>query len=255
MIWITGASSGLGKQLAIDVAKAGATPVLFARNEERLHEVKQTIESAGGTAYIYKLDISKTEAIEASVKDVVGKVGTMDILINNAGFALFEYADQTAPHENQEMFAVNVLGLMAMTNAALPFMKKENSGHIINIASQAGKLATPKSSVYSATKHAVLGYTNSVRLELADTAIKVTAVNPGPIRTPFFERADQEGSYVKNIEKFMLAPEFVSSEIIKVIKKPKRELNLPKWMGVATKMYQLMPSLVEKLAGEKLRQK
>ncbi|WP_100372543.1 SDR family NAD(P)-dependent oxidoreductase [Bacillus sp. FJAT-45037] len=254
-IWITGASSGLGKQLAIDVAKAGATPVLFARNEDRLNEVADTIRSIGGSVFIYKLDLSKTADIEAIVQDVFEKVGKIDILVNNAGFAVFDYADKASIIDNEEMFAVNVLGLMAMTKAVIPRMKLQNRGHIINIASQAGKLATPKSSVYAASKHAVLGYTNALRLELAEASIFVTAINPGPIRTPFFERADEEGTYVKNIENIMLTPEYVSKKIIAIMKKPKRELNLPKWMGVASKMYQLMPTLFEKIAGKKMRQK
>ena len=100
------------------------------------------------------------------------------------------------------------------------YMLKENKGHIINIASQAGKLATPKSSGYSASKHAVLGFTNSLRMELAKTDIYVTAVNPGPIQTNFFSIADQSGNYEKSAEK-----------TVNIIGKPKREVNLPKWMN------------------------
>ncbi|MEC2070628.1 SDR family NAD(P)-dependent oxidoreductase [Alkalihalophilus marmarensis] len=255
VIWITGASSGLGRQLAIDAAAAGAVLVLLARNEAKLKEVQQVIQETSGRAHIYTLDISKTEDIEASVKNIFEKVQRVDILINNAGFGVFDYADRMNSADTKEMFDVNVLGLIEMTRPVLSLMKEANQGHIINVASQAGKLATPKSSVYAATKHAVLGYTNALRLELADTNIHVTAVNPGPIRTPFFDRADEDGRYVANIEKFMLTPEYVSKEILKVIEKPKREINLPKWMGFGSKLYQLMPGVVEKLAGSKLRQK
>ncbi|MDV2884138.1 SDR family oxidoreductase [Alkalihalophilus pseudofirmus] len=255
VLWITGASSGLGRQLAIDAAAAGAVLVLLARNEAKLKEVQQVIQETSGRAHIYTLDISKTEDIEASVKNIFEKVQRVDILINNAGFGVFDYADRMNSADTKEMFDVNVLGLIEMTRAVLPLMKEANQGHIINVASQAAKLATPKSSVYAATKHAVLGYTNALRLELEDTSLHVTAVNPGPIRTPFFDRADEDGSYVANIEKFMLTPEYVSKEILKMIEKPKREINLPKWMGFGSKLYQLMPGVVEKLAGSKLRQK
>ena len=105
--------------------------------------------------------------------------------MNNAGFGAFREAHEASMDEIKGMFDVNVVGLMACTSIVLPKMRERRFGHIINIASQAGKIATPKSSVLSATKHAVLGYTNSLRMELADFNVQVTSVNPGPIATNF----------------------------------------------------------------------
>jgi short-subunit dehydrogenase len=153
------------------------------------------------------------------------------------------------------MFQTNVLGLMACTQEVLPIMMRNGCGHIINIASQAGKVSTAKSTVYAATKHAVLGFTNGLRMEVGDHGIAVTAVNPGPIATDFFSIADSSGSYVKNVAKYMLKPEAVSAEIIKAIHRPVREINLPKWMGFGSRMYQLMPSVVELLGGKAFKQK
>ncbi|TWI57909.1 SDR family NAD(P)-dependent oxidoreductase [Halalkalibacter nanhaiisediminis] len=255
VVWITGASSGLGRELAIQAARRGATVVLLARNEARLASVKAEIEKGGGTTLVYTLDVSDQQATLKQAAHILKEVGSIDVLINNAGFAVFEEVQAASIDTVKEMFDVNVIGLIALTKAVLPHMVSKNSGHIINIASQAGKLATPKSSVYAATKHAVLGFTNGLRLELSDTDIHVSAVNPGPIRTPFFDRADEEGLYVKNIEKWMLKPEDVASLTLDLIDKPKRELNLPRWMGIGSTLYQVMPRLFEKVAGKQLRQK
>jgi uncharacterized protein len=127
----------------------------------------------------------------------------------------------------------------------LPAMKQRRSGHIINIASQAGKIATPKSSVYSATKHAVLGYTNSLRMEVADDNIYVTAVNPGPIATNFFEVADKQGTYVKNVKRFMLQPEYVAKQVVNRMMTRTREINLPRWMSPGSIFYSLFPRTFE----------
>ena len=116
--------------------------------------------------------------------------------------------------EVKDMFQVNVFGLVACTKAVLPYMVNKNEGHIINIASLAGKIATPKSSAYAATKHAVLGFTNSLRMELANTDIYVTAINPGD-RYKLFEIADQSGTYVKNMGRYMLKPTYVAEQIVK----------------------------------------
>lgn len=153
------------------------------------------------------------------------------------------------------MFEVNVIGLMACTKEVLPSMIERNEGHIINIASQSGKLATPKSSGYSATKHAVLGFTNSLRMELSKTNIYVSSVNPGPIETNFFHVADRSGNYVKNVKKFMLKPDDVAEKIVQLMIKPKRELNVPRWMNVGSVLYQLFPSIADKVAGNLLNKK
>ena len=113
-------------------------------------------------------------------------MGRIDILVNNAGFGIFKTFEDASMDEVKDMFQVNVFGLVACTKAVLPYMVNKNEGHIINIASLAGKLQ-PEISAYAATKHAVLGFTNSLRMELANTDIYVTAINPGPIDTNFLK--------------------------------------------------------------------
>jgi len=153
------------------------------------------------------------------------------------------------------MFSVNVIGLIACTSMVLPAMRQQQSGHIINIASQAGKIATPKSSVYSATKHAVLGYTNSLRMELSDFNITVTAVNPGPIDTNFFTIADENGTYVKSVKRYMLKPDYVAKKVVDSMLTSTREINLPQWMNLGSIMFALFPRLFEKVGKRALNKK
>ncbi|MGR6063464.1 SDR family NAD(P)-dependent oxidoreductase [Bacillus velezensis] len=250
-IWITGASGGLGERLAYSCAAEGAHVFLSARREYRLQEVKKTITARGGQCDVIPFDVRHAEEAE-NVRRLIGHV---DVLINNAGFGIFETAADSSLEDMKAMFEVNVFGLIACTKACLPVMLHAKSGHIINIASQAGKLATPKSSLYSATKHAVLGYSNALRLELAGTGVAVTTVNPGPIKTDFFTIADKEGGYVKSVGRWMLDADRVAERITSVILTDKREMNLPRWMSLGTKLYQLFPSFTEKLAGRALKKK
>lgn len=242
-ILITGASGGLGERIAYYSAREGAEVILAARREERLDALKQRMsDELDAKCRTIVLDVSRTDEIEA----VFQTIGPIDILVNNAGFGIFEPALEASLEDMKSMFEVNVFGLIACTKMALPHMIAQNSGHIINIASQAGKIATPKSSFYAATKHAVLGYSNSLRMELSETGVYVTTVNPGPIKTEFFKRADQKGEYVKSVGKWMLDPDQVAGKIVSIMMTNKREINLPGWMNGISKLYQLFPALIEK---------
>ncbi|RFB17076.1 SDR family oxidoreductase [Bacillus sp. HNG] len=250
-IVITGASSGIGEKIAYLVAEQGATPVLLARSYDQLEKIAQNIrEKYKIDSLLYKLDVRDTENVKEVFDDILHHVKTVDVLVNNAGFGVFANVVDAKIEQMKAMFEVNVFGLISCTKMVLSTMIEQNSGHIINIASQAGKIATPKSSVYSASKHAVLGFTNSLRMELSSTNIHVTAVNPGPIRTRFFDIADESGTYAKNVNRFMLDPDVVASKIVNAMLTPKREINLPGWMNAGSVFYTLFPRLVEKVGGK-----
>lgn len=256
VVVITGASSGIGEEIAMQVAAQGAIPVLIARTEEKLQALQQKIKTTYSVScYYYVLDVSQEIEVQNVFTKILNDVEHIDILVNNAGFGIFKTFDDASLGEVKSMFDVNVFGLVACTKAVLPHMVKENAGHIINIASLAGKIATPKSSAYAATKHAVLGFTNSLRMELANKNIYVTAVNPGPIDTNFFEIADESGTYVKSVGRYMLKPNYVAEQIVKAMKTKKREVNLPKWMGMGPIIFALFPKLFERVAGKSLSKK
>ncbi len=247
---------GLGKEIALKVAEMGARPILLARSNNKLNEICEVINTKTSAKSIYyQLDVSDYEQVKATFGKIHQEVGHIDILLNNAGFGIFDSFHEANFEDIEKMFEVNVLGVMACTKEVLPSMIERNTGHIINIASQAGKLATPKSSGYAATKHAVLGFTNSLRMELAKTNISVSAVNPGPIETNFFNTADKSGNYVKNVKKFMLTSDYVAEKIIQLMIRPKRELNLPRWMNMGSVLYNLFPNIADKLTGRLLNKK
>ncbi|MEH7236970.1 SDR family NAD(P)-dependent oxidoreductase [Bacillus sp. JJ1562] len=250
-IVITGASSGIGEKIAYLVAEQGASPILLARSYDQLEKIAQNIQVKYNIdCLFYKLDVRDTDHVIEVFEDILRHVKTIDVLVNNAGFGVFANVVDAQIEQMKAMFEVNVFGLISCTKMVLPTMIEQNTGHIINIASQAGKIATPKSSVYSASKHAVLGFTNSLRMELSSTNIHVTAVNPGPIRTRFFDIADESGTYAKNVNRFMLDPNVVASKIVNAMLTPKREINLPGWMNAGSMFYTLFPRLVEKVGGK-----
>ncbi|MFD1738730.1 SDR family NAD(P)-dependent oxidoreductase [Bacillus salitolerans] len=255
-IVITGASGGIGEQIAYKVAQAGGTPILLARTEEKLQSISEHISKTYCVECPYfQLNVQDLEEIDRVFSNITRQNGPIHGLINNAGFGIFDHVIDMSLDDMKSMFEVNVFGLMACTKMVLPQMFEKNEGHIINIASQAGKMATPKSSVYSATKHAVLGFTNSLRMELAGSNVYVTAVNPGPIRTNFFQIADKSGGYVKNIDRYMLDADYVATKVVDALFTRTREINLPGWMNIASTIFRLFPGISEKLAGKMLSKK
>lgn len=253
---ITGASSGIGEQLAWQLAEQGGIPILLARNESKLEFLTKKINTQlKADCYWYACDLSNPEEIERVFHRIQQDFEAVDALINNAGFGVFEYVEQASMESFTSMFDVNVLGLIQCVKEILPKMVERREGHIINIASQAGKIATPKSSGYAATKHAVLGFTNSLRMEVKNKGVFVTAVNLGPVRTNFFQTADPSGQYQKAVEGYMLTSDKVAEKVIKQLFTNKRELNMPSWMELGAKMYQLMPHVMEKLLAKQFMKK
>ncbi|MGJ7911999.1 SDR family NAD(P)-dependent oxidoreductase [Neobacillus sp. LXY-1] len=255
-IVITGASGGIGAEIAKLCAASGANLVLLARSIDKLKQLQTNLtQKYQVNVQVFQLDVANTDQVEVVFDQIFAEMGHVDILVNNAGFGIFREAHEAGIDEVKGMFEVNVVGLIACTSKVLPGMRERRYGHIINIASQAGKIATPKSSVYSATKHAVLGYTNALRMELDDYNVQVTSVNPGPIATNFFNIADEGGTYVKNVQKFMLQPEFVAGKVVDSMLTKTREINLPRWMNMGSAIYVLFPRLFERIGKKMLSQK
>ncbi len=201
VVLVTGGSAGLGAEICYAAAAKGAIVVTCARRINLIGKVKERCEELSGkSAYAFQLDVADPESVAACLEKVAAEVGPVDILVNNAGFGIFENFADFNPKDITRMFEVNVLGMMVLTQqVVIQMLEDKRCGHVINIASMAGKMATPKSTVYSATKFAVLGFSNALRLELKPANIHVTTVNPGPIQTEFFDKADPSGQYLASL--------------------------------------------------------
>lgn len=253
VIAITGASSGIGADLARLLAARGARVLLMARSESKLTALAEEI---GDAAEMYVLDVTSDKQVTETMEKALRRHRRIDVLVNNAGYGEFKTFLETGVEDFQGMMDVNFMGTVRCTKAVLPAMLREKSGQIVNVASMAGKVGSAKSTAYSATKHAVLGFTNSLRQELAGTGIVVSAVNPGPVDTPFFDRADPSGTYRANLPGwFMLSPEAAAGAVLEAILRKKREINVPRMANAGVRLFLLFPGLFDRLAGRFLNRK
>ncbi|MBG9446663.1 SDR family NAD(P)-dependent oxidoreductase [Cytobacillus firmus] len=185
---ITGAGSGLGKELALLFAGQGFHIILTGRTLEKLQSVEQEIHEAGGSAQSYTVDITQTKDISKLMTQL--QIYELYGLINNAGVGHFGPVNSLSAHDIQEMFETNTLGTIYMTQAVLPLLKEKNEGLLMNIISTAGLKGKVNESVYVASKFAVRGFTESLLKELENTNIKVKAVYMGGMDTPFWDEND-----------------------------------------------------------------
>lgn len=234
-ILITGATSGVGLMLANNLHEAGHEVWATGRNSSVLKNL------AENGIHTIEADLTVDQSFDSLFQDL----GTPDTIIHCAGIGTFSYLLDMDEREMEKMLQVNVLAPMKLTKYFAEKMKLRGSGHFIFVASQAGKVATPKASVYAASKHAIIGFANAVRMELKEYGVVVTTINPGPIDTPFLDLADRTGNYRNSMRKHLLAPDKVVSSIERVIEKPVREVDLPSYMSLTSKLYALAPSIVE----------
>ncbi|WP_148245027.1 oxidoreductase [Enterobacter asburiae] len=176
---VTGASSGMGKVIARRLIQDGYQVYAAARSVEKMNDLAQL------GALPLRMDISRDEDILAAVNTIVSQTGGVDVLVNNAGFGLYGPVEEIGIDEARYQFEVNVFGAGRLTQLLLPAMRARRSGHIINITSIGGKIYTPLGAWYHATKHALEGWSDCLRLEVAGFGIKVVIVEPGLIETGF----------------------------------------------------------------------
>lgn len=181
---VTGAGSGIGEASAIRLAEEGATVVCADINEAAAQATAEKINSAGGKASAYTIDISQSQKCTAIVEDTVSKYGSIDILVNNAGVNLPGVFHEVTDETIQRTLSVNVMGAMYLSRAAIPHMLKTSRGSIVNMSSVNGLVSEPFLSVYSASKGAIVMLTRGIALDYAKLGIRCNAICPGWVDTP-----------------------------------------------------------------------
>ncbi|EFE95886.1 SDR family oxidoreductase [Serratia odorifera] len=200
VIVITGASSGMGEAAARHLAHKGAKLVLAARRSDRIDVLAKEINAQGGTAIAVATDVTREDDVKKLVDTAVNQLGRIDVLINNAGVMPLSPLDQVKVNEWNQMIDVNLRGVLHGIAAALPYMKAQKSGHIINTASVAGHLVFPASAVYSATKYAVRALTEGLRKETCAYNVRATIISPGAVSTELLEHISDKDVQAANQE-------------------------------------------------------
>jgi short-subunit dehydrogenase len=189
---ITGASSGIGAACAYELARRGYAVALAARREDRLRQVADQCSRLGSPqAIVVPTDVAQESQVQALVDGVAGRLGRLDVMINNAGYGLFARVDETTTEQMRQIFEVNYFGVFWGARAAAAVMVRQGFGHIFNVSSVLGKRGSPYHGAYSATKFAIMGLSDAMRVELRCRGVKVTAVCPALTETEFFELSDR----------------------------------------------------------------
>lgn len=225
IVVITGAGSGIGRELAIHAARRGATLSLCDRDEAGLEQTLDLVRASGAKAEGQVVDVSDAEQMAVFGKTTIEQFGAPDLLINNAGIAVIGGIMDTTLADWDRLLGVNIMGVVHGINAFVPAMAERGGGHVVNVASAAGLLANPQLGGYSASKHAVVGLSEALRIELAPHRIGVTAVCPGIIDTAITRNSPYRGGdadarkakTAKTYAKRGYTPERAAANILKAV--------------------------------------
>lgn len=227
VVWITGASSGIGEAMAYEFANQGASLVLSARRVVELERVKGNCPT-GTEVMVLPLDLTQAETFPAAFQSVVDKMGKVDILVNNAGFSQRGLTRETVLEVDRKVLEVDFFGQAALTKTVLPSMIERGSGHFVVMSSLTGKFGFPYRSAYAAAKHALQGFFETLYLEESRNGIKVTIVNPGGIKTDISVNAmTADGSAHGKMDPLQakgLSAEDCARQIVGAVRKGKFEI-------------------------------
>ena len=223
VIVITGASSGLGKAAAKHLAKEGAIVVLGARRKERIESLANEINGTGGRSLAQVTDVTVAEQVKSLVDIAVSTFGRIDVIINNAGLMPLSPLERLKIEEWNQMIDVNIKGVLYGIAAALPYMKEQRSGHIINLSSVAGHKIWDGSAVYSATKFAVRALSEGLRQETTQYNIRTTIVSPGAVATELLDtisEADIAEAVHNDVRGIAISPDSFARVVAFAISQP-----------------------------------
>jgi NAD(P)-dependent dehydrogenase (short-subunit alcohol dehydrogenase family) len=243
---ITGASSGIGRDIGLTFARMGARVALAARRKSLLNELADEIRASGGDAFVLSADVTNRNQVREAVDLALQEFGHIDILINSAGILEAASVETMDPDSLERMMDVNLFGTLHTIQAVLPAMKIARSGSIVNIASLAGRRGLPPLGGYSATKFAVVGLTEALRVELYGTGVRVSLVMPGVIDTPMAHGA-AGAEPLKGVSQAMTAMpvQWVTWAVAAALVLGLTEIDVPPGAAVAEKIASLFPGLTD----------
>jgi short-subunit dehydrogenase len=241
IVLITGASNGIGRRLAIDLAAKGAVVVGCGRSQERLQQLLKEMRLTSSASTVFVCDVSDPAQVTSMIGKTLAEFGRIDILINNAGIGMRQPFAEMSLETVAEIMRTNYLGTVYCTHEVLPSMIARGSGQIVNISSGAGKIGTLNMAAYCASKFAVNGFSESLYHELKPLGIHVSVVCPGPVRTEF--NRSFSGTQPKSPPSLMMTPEAVSQVLIRAIETKKFELVTPRWLALICWFKRIMPNL------------
>jgi short-subunit dehydrogenase len=251
VVWITGASSGIGEHLAYALANAGARVVLSSRNEKELERVRAGCK-AGSEVHIVPLDVTDLDRAAPVAAEIAQKIGPIDILINNAGISQRDLALSTGLSVDRKIMEVNYFGTLAVTKAVAADMQRRKSGHIVVMSSVLGKIGVPYRSAYAASKHALHGFFDSLRAELYPEGIKVTLICPGYVFTNVTANAlkgdGTPNAVIEDSTRSGFPPDVFAGKALKAIQECRREVVIAKKEGLGVLLHRFVPAIYARIA-------
>jgi len=246
VVWITGASSGIGRALALAWSRAGARLILSARQLAHLEPVRQACSDPGQVRLV-PFDLADLEAIPAAVQRALAEFGQVDYMVHNAAIALRETLLDTPLELDQRVMTTNYFGPLVLTRALLPSMLARRTGRFVVISSLSGKHGVPKLSAYAAAKHALHGAFESLRTEVHDQGIRITMIIPGFVRTPILERAltGSGTQYGRTLESYQrgMDPDRCANRILGAVARGKEEALVGGWELSSLYLQRFFPRL------------
>ena len=246
---VTGASSGIGEAAARLFAGEGYRVSLSARRLERLQAVEQEIKSAGGQSIAVQSDLTIFEDIQRLISETLDRFGQIDVLLNNAGFGRIKWLEELDPKEDiQSQIQINLIATILVAREVLPHMIQRRQGHIINMGSMGGLVASPTYSVYSASKFGVRGFTEALRREVGVYGVYVSGIYPGAVNTEFKQHTGIDRKTGQTTPASLrLEPGEVAQSVLSMVKRPRRELIIPWQMRLSVWMNILFPGIVDRI--------
>ncbi|MDB5035141.1 MAG: short-chain dehydrogenase [Chlorobi bacterium] len=254
VIVITGASSGIGLATAESAAMKGAKVVLAARNEESLKDIVHRIEAMGGEAMYVVADVANRDEVEAIATATIERFGRIDTWVNDAGVSIYGRLDEVSEDDSRRLFDTNFWGVVNGSLAALPHLKKEG-GALINVGSEVSEAVVPLQGMYSASKHAVKGFTDAFRVEIEEVdkaPVSVTLIQPTAVDTPYPQHARNYMDREPKLPSPQIEPEEVAEAILDAAVNPTRDKRVGGMSKLNTTIAKIVPGLGDKMSAKQV---